>query len=114
MQYRPRRCITRPTRMPRVQALDFARPQSSPAAGPRRGFRHLEQVVPMKVGVAKETAPGERRVDPVPAAPRKPQHAGLELLVESGAGGGSALPDSAFTDAGAPVVSPDALYEQSD
>jgi hypothetical protein len=70
----------------RVQALDFARPHASPAAGPRRGFRHLEQVVPMKVGVAKETAPGERRVALVPEALGKLQQAGLEILVESGAG----------------------------
>ena len=68
----------------------------------------------MKVGVAKETAPGERRVALVPEALGKLQQAGLEILVESGAGAGSALPDSAFTDAGATVVSTDALYEQSD
>ena len=66
----------------------------------------------MKVGVAKETAPGERRVALVPEALGKLQQAGLEILVESGAGAGSAIPDSAFTDAGATVVSTDALYER--
>src|SRR4026207_1515198 len=85
-----------------------------PRQVPAAGFRHLEQVVPMKVGVAKETAPGERRGALVPEALGKLQQAGLEILVESGAGAGSALPDSAFTDAGATVVSTDALYEQSD
>ena len=68
----------------------------------------------MKVGVAKETAPGERRVALVPEALGKLQAAGLEILVESGAGAGSAIPDSAYTDAGATVVPTDGLYGQSD
>ena len=68
----------------------------------------------MKVGVAKETAPGERRVALVPEALGRLQQAGLEILVESGAGAGSAIPDSAYTDAGATVVPTDALYEQAD
>jgi NAD(P) transhydrogenase subunit alpha len=68
----------------------------------------------MKVGVAKETAPGERRVALVPEALGRLQQAGLEILVETGAGGGAAIPDSAFAEAGATVVPTDALYEQSD
>ena len=55
----------------------------------------------MKVGVAKETAPGERRVALVPEALGKLQAAGLEILVETGAGAGASIPDSAFTEAGA-------------
>jgi H+-translocating NAD(P) transhydrogenase subunit alpha len=70
--------------------------------------------VPMKVGVAKETAPGEQRVALVPEALGKLQAAGLEILVEAGAGAGSAIPDSAFTEAGATIVPTDALYAQSD
>jgi H+-translocating NAD(P) transhydrogenase subunit alpha len=72
------------------------------------------QVVPMKVGVAKETAPGERRVALVPEALGKLTAAGLEILVERDAGAGSAIPDSAYTDAGATVVSTVDLYGQSD
>ena len=68
----------------------------------------------MKVGVAKETAPGERRVALVPEALGKLQAAGCEILVESGAGSGSAIPDSAYTEAGAIIVSADALYQQSE
>jgi NAD(P) transhydrogenase subunit alpha len=68
----------------------------------------------MKVGVAKETTPGERRVALVPEALGKLQAAGLEILVESGAGAGSAIPDNAFTDAGATIVPTDELYKQSD
>jgi NAD(P) transhydrogenase subunit alpha len=65
----------------------------------------------MKVGVAKETAPGEQRVALVPEALGKLQAAGLEILVEAGAGAGSAIPDSAFAEAGATIVPTDALYE---
>ena len=68
----------------------------------------------MKVGVAKETAPGERRVALVPETLGKLKSAGLDILVERGAGAGSAIPDQAFTDAGATVVSTDDLYAQSD
>ena len=53
----------------------------------------------MKVGVAKETAPGERRVALVPEALGKLQQAGLEILVEQGAGAGAAIPDSSYVDA---------------
>jgi len=68
----------------------------------------------MKVGVARETAAGERRVALVPETLGKLTAAGLEVLVEAGAGAGSAFPDAAYTEAGATVVSTDALYAQSD
>jgi len=68
----------------------------------------------MKVGVAKETAPGERRVALVPEALGKLQAAGCEILVESGAGAGSAFLDGAYAEAGATVVPTDQLYAQSD
>ena len=68
----------------------------------------------MKVGVAKETAPGERRVALVPEALGKLTAAGLELLIERGAGDGAFLPDQAYADAGATIVSTDELYAQAD
>ena len=68
----------------------------------------------MKVGVAKEIAPGERRVALVPEALGKLKAAGLEILVEQGAGAGSSIPDSAYETAGATIVSTDALYAQAD
>ena len=68
----------------------------------------------MKVGVAKETAAGERRVALVPEALGKLTAAGLEVLVEAGAGAGAAFPDQAYADAGATVVSTKDLYAQSD
>jgi proton-translocating NAD(P)+ transhydrogenase subunit alpha len=64
----------------------------------------------MKVSVVKETAPGERRVALVPEAVGKLRAAGLEVLVESGAGEGAWLTDDGYAEAGATIVSrPDAL-----
>ena len=68
----------------------------------------------MKVGVAKETAPGERRVALVPEVLGKLTAAGLDVLVETGAGAGAAIPDSAFAEAGATIVSTVELFGQSD
>jgi NAD(P) transhydrogenase subunit alpha len=68
----------------------------------------------MKIGVARETAPGERRVALVPEALGKLQAAGVEVLVERGAGLGALIPDSAYTDAGATVVPTDELYKNAD
>jgi NAD(P) transhydrogenase subunit alpha len=68
----------------------------------------------MKVGVARETAPDERRVALVPEALDRLSKAGLEVLVETGAGNGSMIPDTAFADAGATLVSTDELYAQSE
>jgi len=68
----------------------------------------------MKIGVARETAPGERRVALVPEGLGKLTAAGLQILVESGAGLGALIPDSAFADAGARIVSTDELYAEAD
>jgi NAD(P) transhydrogenase subunit alpha len=68
----------------------------------------------MKVGVVRETAPGERRVALVPEALSKLTAAGLEVLVEKGAGTGALIPDSAYEEAGARVVAAGDLYEQAD
>ena len=68
----------------------------------------------MKVGVAKETAPGERRVALVPEVLAKLTAAGLDVLVEHDAGSGAAIPDAAYQEAGATVVSTVELYGQSD
>src|SRR6059036_3197611 len=85
-----------------------------PPRAPPRPRSRLEQVVPMKVGVARETAPGERRVALVPEALGKLQAAGLEILVEAGAGAGASIPDQAYADGGASIVSADELYRQAE
>ena len=70
--------------------------------------------MPMKVGVARESAAGERRVALVPEVLGKLTAAGLEVLVEAGAGAGAAIPDQAYADAGATVVGTDDLYAAAD
>jgi len=58
----------------------------------------------MKVGVARETAPGERRVALVPDTVTR--LAGFEVVVEPGAGEAASFPDAAYADAGATLGSP--------
>jgi NAD(P) transhydrogenase subunit alpha len=60
----------------------------------------------MKLGVPKESAQGERRVAMVPEVVGRLAKAGVDVVVESGAGDGARIPDSAFTDAGATVGNP--------
>ncbi len=59
----------------------------------------------MKVAVVKESTPGERRVALVPEMVARLRGAGLEVLVEAGAGDGAWIADSAYAGAGARVVS---------
>ncbi len=68
----------------------------------------------MKVGVPRETLPGERRVALVPDALGKLKTAGIDILVERGAGTAAAFPDAMFEEAGATIVSVDELYAQAD
>jgi NAD(P) transhydrogenase subunit alpha len=68
----------------------------------------------MKAAVVKETAPGERRVALVPDAIAKLRPAGIEVMVERGAGDGAWLSDAAYADAGAAIVSVAELYETAD
>ena len=58
----------------------------------------------MIVGVPKESYPGERRVALVPAVIPTLAKAGLEVVVESGAGEGSGYPDSTYTDKGGKIL----------
>ena len=58
----------------------------------------------MKVGVPRETTPGERRVALVPDAVTRLAQAGLEVHVESGAGAEAAFLDDAYAAAGALIT----------
>ena len=68
----------------------------------------------MKVAVVKERAPGERRVALVPEGVPRLTGAGIEVLVEQGAGAGAWFGDSAYSDAGASVVPADDAYRDAD
>ncbi len=58
----------------------------------------------MRVGVPKETLPGERRVALVPEAARGLVKGGLEVVVESGAGASAFFSDAIYMDGGAKVT----------
>jgi NAD(P) transhydrogenase subunit alpha len=68
----------------------------------------------MKVGVIKESAPGEHRVALVPEAVARLSAKGIDVLVERGAGDGAWLPDAAYAEAGATVLAEDELYSDAD
>jgi NAD(P) transhydrogenase subunit alpha len=59
---------------------------------------------PMIIGVPKETFPGERRVALVPGALPALTKAGLEVLIESGAGQEAGYPDAAYQEKGAKIA----------
>src|SRR5262249_5058517 len=60
----------------------------------------------MRVGVARETTPGERRVALVPETAGRLGAAGFEVIVEPGAGIAASFPDAAYTDAGSTIGAP--------
>ncbi|GAA3771723.1 NAD(P) transhydrogenase subunit alpha [Streptomyces coacervatus] len=66
------------------------------------------------VGAVQERAPGERRVALVPEAVTLLTRAGIDVLVETGAGSGAWFADADYTAAGATVVPPDELYARAD
>ena len=59
----------------------------------------------MIVGVPRETFPGERRVALVPATVPNLAKAGLEVVVEEGAGASAGYPDAEYAAKGAKIVS---------
>ena len=69
----------------------------------------------MIVGVPKESYPGERRVALVPVAVPNLIKAGIEVIVETGAGDQAGYPDAAYVDKGAKIV-PDraAVFSSAD
>ena len=69
----------------------------------------------MIVGVPTEVKDNEYRVAATPEGVRELVHAGHSVVVQSGAGDGSALPDAAFSSAGAQVLpDADAVFAAAD
>ena len=58
----------------------------------------------VKIGVARETASGERRVALTPETCKKLVAAGASVVIEPGIGSGAYLPDQAYVDAGAHIT----------
>src|SRR5207247_3257259 len=57
----------------------------------------------MRIGVVRETAPGERRVALVPETVGRLAKSGNEVIVERGAGEASSFPDRMYTEAGGTI-----------
>jgi len=69
----------------------------------------------MRIGVPKETAPGERRVALVPESCKKLKQAGYEIAVEAGAGMTAGYADDAYREVGAALeADPAALLGAAD
>src|SRR6476619_6056497 len=60
----------------------------------------------MKVGVPRESAPGERRVAMVPDVVKRLGAKDVEVVVEAGAGEAALIPDELFEEAGAKIGDP--------
>ena len=58
----------------------------------------------MIVGVPKETYPGEKRVALIPAIIPSLTKAGMEVIIESGAGSEAGYPDKAYTEKGGTIA----------
>jgi alanine dehydrogenase len=68
----------------------------------------------MRIGVAKEIKSDEYRVALTAAGALELAHRGHEVLVEDGAGEGSAFPNAAYEAAGARIASVDEVWERAD
>ena len=66
------------------------------------------------IGVVRETTPGERRVALVPDVAARLRGAGMEVLIEAGAGAGAKFPDGAYAAVGATVTTADEVYDRAD
>src|SRR5215212_2708675 len=58
----------------------------------------------MRVGIPKETAPGEARVAVAPDVVKRLARKDVEFVVEAGAGEGSSITDDALREAGATIA----------
>ena len=68
----------------------------------------------MRVGVPKETAPRETRVSLIPAGANTLKKAGLDVVIETGAGAAAGFPDAAFREQGASIVSRSEVFQTAD
>jgi alanine dehydrogenase len=68
----------------------------------------------MQIGVVKEIKPDEHRVALTPAGAVELRRRGHDVVVEAGAGSGSALTDSSYEAVGARIASVDEVWASSD
>ena len=65
----------------------------------------------MRIGVPKETAPGERRVALIPDVVKRLVGAGHTVVLEAGAGAEASFPDAAYREAGAEVAAGEQAWQ---
>src|SRR5262245_33665807 len=68
----------------------------------------------MRIGVPKEIKADEYRVALAPAGARELLQGGHDVVLESGAGEGSAFPDSAYEAVGASIASVEEVWRAAD
>ncbi len=68
----------------------------------------------MRVGIAKETWPGETRVAVIPAGAVTLKKAGLDVAIEQGAGAAAGFPDDAYEKQGVAVISRSELFQNAE
>jgi NAD(P) transhydrogenase subunit alpha len=68
----------------------------------------------MRVGIPRETWPGETRVAVIPAGAASLKKAGLDVAIEHGAGAAAGFPDAAYEQQGAAVISRADLFENAE
>ena len=68
----------------------------------------------MRVGIPKETWPGETRVAVIPAGAVTLKKAGLDVAIEQGAGAAAGFPDDAYEQQGVAVISRSELFQNAE
>ena len=81
---------------------------------PTRLHRAREEELDLKIGIPRETRPGETRVAATPETVKKYVTARHSVMVEAGAGAGAMIPDADFSAAGAQLVDAATLYDLSE
>jgi NAD(P) transhydrogenase subunit alpha len=68
----------------------------------------------MRVGIPKETCPGETRVAVIPATVGALRKAGYDVALERGAGAAAGFPDKGYAEQGAQLLSRDEIFATAD
>ena len=68
----------------------------------------------MRVGIPKETWPGETRVAIIPAGAAALKKTGLDIAIEHGAGSAAGFPDAAYESAGAAIIGRGDIFEHAE
>src|SRR4051794_10701516 len=94
--------------------LGRPRPLGPPASRGAHDRSQGYRCAALRVGVAKEIKPDEYRVALTPAGAFELRSQGHDVLVETGAGVGSAFADDAYERVGARIVSVDEVWRESE